>query len=328
MYLSHEQHKQWENQGFTIIEDLIESELINNSLIYLQELYQTNKIHCQDFGSQGRLEFPCISILDKISIHNRIICCVQELLKTNDILLTQADTWGKEGISTSNPNSNNDQRMHMDYGNNSFLHPTKWENPEAVSIIIYLSDILETGGGTSVVPRNIKTEDLYNIPYLKMPGIHNYKFNNDRQYAEEYFQQDHPEVFEFRQKLYQHEIIPQPKKGDILFYRLDLWHRGTPVKDGQVRFVMNLVFKKKECFWINQWNPGWTKKMYYGELEKLFIEMSPNQRRVLGVPPPGDTYWNFERLDCLKERYPGINILPYIQGIIEKNRKKSQRFKI
>ena len=321
MYLSKNQQKQWRNQGFTITSNLIEPELINNSFTFLQELHQSDKLQCRDFGSQGKLEFPCNSILDEISIHNRLICCVQELLRTKDILLIQGDTWGKEGISVNHQsNSNNDQRMHMDYGNNTFLHPSKWEKPEAVSIIIYLSDISDTGGGTSVVPRNTKTNYLYNSPYLKMPGIHNYQFNNDRQHAEDYFQLEHPEVFQFRQKLYQHEIIPQPKKGDILFYRLDLWHRGTPVKEGQVRFVMNLVFKKKECFWINQWNPGWTKKMYYGELEKLFIKMTPTQRGVLGVPLPGDPYWNFEKLDCLKDRYSGINVLPYIQGIIVKMR--------
>ena len=322
MYLCRNKQKQWRTQGFTIISDLIQPELISSSHTYLQELHQNNKIDCQDFGSQGKLEFPCNSILDKISIHDRIICCVQELLQTKDILLTQADTWGKRGISSNNQiNSNNDQRMHMDYGNNTFLHPPKWENPEAVSIIIYLSDISETGGGTSVVPRNTKTNHLYNSPYLNMPGIHNYQFNNDRQYAEDYFEQEHPEVFQFRQQLYQHEIIPRPKKGDILFYRLDLWHRGTPVKEGQVRFVMNLVFKKKECFWINQWNPGWTKRMYYGQLEKFFIEMSPEQRGVLGVPLPNDPYWNFEKIDYLKVRYLGINVLPYIQGIIQRKKK-------
>lgn len=321
MYLSSNQQKQWRNQGFTIASDLIEPLLINNSVSYLQDLYLNNKIQSKDFGSQGRLEFPSISILDQISIHNRLICCVQELLQTKDILLTQADTWVKKrDILNTQSNSNSDQRMHMDYGNNTFLHPSKWETPEAVSIIIYLSDIDKTGGGTSIVPKNNKTKHLYNTPYLKMPGIHNYQFNNDRQCAEEYFQRDYPQIFKFRQQLYQHEIIPQPKKGDILFYRLDLWHRGTPVKEGQVRFVMNLVFKRKECFWINQWNPGWTKKMYYGGIERLFAYMSPEQRGVLGVPLPGDPYWNFERLDCFKNRYPEMDTLPYIQGIIQRLR--------
>lgn len=327
MFLSEHQQLQWRNQGFTIRSELFEPEIINQSCKYLKELYQNKDLRCQDFGSQGKLEFPCNNILDKISIHDRLICCVQELLITENILLVQADTWGKEGISsTYDSNSNQDQRMHMDYGNNTFLHPPKWENPEAVSIIIYLSDISETQGGTALVPNNTQTQKLYNSPYIDMPGIKNYQFNNNYEHAESYFRDKYPKVHQFRQKLYQQEITPQAKIGDILFYRLDLWHRGTPVKIGKVRFVMNLVFKKKECFWINQWNPGWTQKMYYGHLEKLFIEMSPKQRGVLGVPLPGDPYWNFEKLDILKVRYPGINVLPYIQGIIQKNNKKKNIF--
>ena len=32
-----------------------------------------------------------------------------------------------------------------------------------------------------------------------------------------------------------------PDLGDILFYRLDSWHRGTAVKKGEVRFVVLMV---------------------------------------------------------------------------------------
>ena len=62
--------------------------------------------------------------------------------------------------------------------------------------------------------------------------------------------------------------------------------------------------------------------MYYGQLEKFFIEISPEQRGVLGVPLPDDPYWNFEKIDCLKNRFPEINILPYIKGIIQRKKVK------
>jgi len=78
---------------------------------------------------------------------------------------------------------------------------------------------------------------------------------------------------------------------------------------------MNLLWKKKECFWINQWNPGWTKNMYYGSIEKLFTEMTPIQRSILGIPLPGDKYWNIENINLLKVRYPTIDITPYINKL-------------
>ena len=99
-----------------------------------------------------------------------------------------------------------------------------------------------------------------------MPGYQDLKFYNDKSHAEEYFKENHPDIYEFRQKLYQRETITQADKGDVLFYRYDIWHRGTPVNPGQTRFVVNMLWKKKECTWINVWNPGWTKKMYDGTL--------------------------------------------------------------
>ena len=66
---------------------------------------------------------------------------------------------------------------------------------------------------------------------------------------------------------------------------------------------MNLLYKKKECHWINQWNPGFTKKMYKKKLEKLFVSLSPLQKSILGVPLPGE-YWTENRLKLFKKRYP------------------------
>ena len=127
--------------------------------------------------------------------------------------------------------------------------------------------------------------------------------------------QKDPKVGKFRNRLYQHEIVLQPKNRDILFYRLDVWHRGTPVKIGKIRNVMNLVWKKRNCYWISQWNPGFIKKMYYGILEKMITEMTPLQRSVLGFPLPGDKYWTPKNIKHLRYRYPKIDIGPYIQGI-------------
>ena len=104
-------------------------------------------------------------------------------------------------------------------------------------------------------------------------------------------------------------------KGDILFYRLDLWHRGTPVKKNKVRYVMNLLWKKNKCYWINIWNPGWTRKMYYGYLEKLLSNMTIKQRNILGFPPVGDKYWTLKKLFYLTKRYPEIEIDPYLSKL-------------
>ena len=51
-----------------------------------------------------------------------------------------SDGWCKAGHHDFGAQQNNDQRFHMDYGNNTFLHPTPWYQPENVAAIAYLAD--------------------------------------------------------------------------------------------------------------------------------------------------------------------------------------------
>ena len=45
----------------------------------------------------------------------------------------------------------------------------------------------------------------------------------------------YPHFYEFRQQLYERECKVKFKKGTVLLYRHDLWHRGTGIAiNGQV----------------------------------------------------------------------------------------------
>jgi ectoine hydroxylase-related dioxygenase (phytanoyl-CoA dioxygenase family) len=312
MKITQNEINQWKDEGYVVMNNVINNEIILNAKNHIENLYNQGELNIKDFGSEGKLEFPSNTIFDKISLDENIISIVRQLLNTDEILLMQSDAWGKKGSNNYQESSNNDQRMHMDYGNNTFLYPSNWENPEAVSLIIYLSDIKETLGGTSCVPRQGNNDELYQEPYINMPGINGLPFYNDKETAEKYFEKNNKDIYNFRQKLYQREKILKPAIGDILFYRLDLWHRGTPVKKGKTRFVINLVYKKKECFWLNIWNPGWTKKMYYGYMEDFITNLSPDQRTLLGFPKATDKFWTQEKIEQLTIRYPKIDIKPYL----------------
>lgn len=307
--------KQWKEKGYTVIKNLFNKEIIQKCVCFLNEKFNNINSTNNDFGSNGELEFPSGKIIDQITINEKLIQIVQKFLDSENILLVQSDTWSKSGEINNNSQSNKDQRMHMDYGNNTFLHPSKWNHPEAVAAIVYFSDTSETGGGTAIVPKKGDKDELYQFPYINMPGQNKYSFFNNKKFAEEYFKKNHIEIYNFRQKLYNREIIPSYSTGDVLFYRLDIWHRGTPVLPNKIRNVMNLLWKKKECYWINTWNSGWTKKMYYGQLEKMFEEMSPLQRSLFGVPIPGDKYWTFENIQLLKQRYLNIDVNPYLSKL-------------
>jgi len=319
MIIGLKEKKEWKNKGYTIVRGALDYTLIKECKKCIESKYNFNTPPQADFGSiNGEFEFPSNTIFDKLTLNSNILNAVSYLLDTQDILLTQSDAWSKMGMRLGcgdHSQSNRDQRIHMDYGNHSFLHVSDWDKPEVVAIIIYLSDTELTGGGTAVVPKNSITSDLYEMPYINMPGQHNYLFNNDKETAEKYFLKNYPEVYKFRNKLYENEIVVNAKPGDILFYRLDLWHRGTPVKPNNIRHVVNLAFKKKECYWINNWNKSFTKGMYYGKIERLICSLTPRQCSVIGIPPVGDPIWNEERLKNIKARYPNFNIKPYLSKL-------------
>ena len=244
--LSEKHILQWKTRGFVLAQNLVDQKILDRCVQFLDRTYYDEETCPTGFGSKyGEFEFPCGNILDWLTLDHHLIFSAQQLLGTPNILLVQSDVWGKCGTMDKSSHKNTDQRMHMDYGNNMFLHPNKWDNPEAVSAIIYLSDTFVTGGGTAVVPRRGPHDIVYRPPYVHMPGQAGLRFMNDRQHAEDYIRSVSPEIAQFRSTLYNREVILSPRIGDVLFYRLDLWHRGTPVHQGHVRNVMNLMWKKK-----------------------------------------------------------------------------------
>lgn len=221
--------------------------------------------------------------------------------------------------------ANTDQRIHMDFPNHTLTHPSEWNNPEAVAIIVYLDE--GAGGETAYVERQGSNDKAYEWPYVHMPGFGNVPWINDKTLAEEYLQTHHPDAFRFRQKLYAREKRVQYKLGTVLFYRLDLWHRGTPLNLNRNRAVMNLLFKKRDVAHITSWHRGWAHNAYntwslnalgarvyppaVGEFERLIARLSPIQRTVLGFPHPGHVYWTEETLRAVQARYPSIDLTPY-----------------
>ena len=275
-----------------------------------------------DFGSPDKqLEFPsCIEPLDDLVLNEQLLGAVQQLLGTQDIRLLQADLWAKIGVENDSheAQANTDQRMHMDYGNNCLLHPD-WQHPETVAAIIYYDDSAETAGGTAFVTRNGDNDPAYQTPFIHMPGQAGKPFFNDRKTVEDWFRINDPTAFELREKLYQREQLVEFKPGTILFYRHDIWHRGTPLTAGKLRRVHNLAWKRADARGWSIWNQGWARQSYYGNVEALIGRSSPLQRSLLDFPLPGDSYWTKHKLDNVTARFSafGFDATPYREQLSE-----------
>jgi hypothetical protein len=166
---------------------------------------------------------------------------------------------------------NYEQPLHRD-GNHSLL-PLKAEPGYwHLETFLYLSDVDEGCAPPRLVPRSA----------------------SDRPYEE----------------LYDHEVVATAKRGSLLAYRSDVWHRGTDfVRPDASRVVAVVSFRPARAEWFSYDafgrlgnSPTWAK---------VVRGKTPDQLSLFGFPPPGDPYWDGPTLDALEAQYPGLDVDPW-----------------
>lgn len=332
--LTQDQVQQWRNAGYALVSGLFEPELISAVADQADAHYpQPGSKQAEtftDFGSAGALNFPTQQpALNQLTLNPALLNAVAQLLNTSvrELRLTQSDLWAKYGReqitdqqvnATHNAQNNQDQRIHVDYPNHTIAHPSPWDRPEAVEMIVYYSDHAETGGSTAVVPRQGPDDPAYRWPIVDSPGISDLNYINDREQAEVYFAEQRPGLADWRKQLYERECHTLFKPGDVLLYRHDTWHRGTPMQAGSRRLVHNLTYRKAAAEWYSTLHIGWSWSAYRNSkfLERLIANCSLDQRAVLGFPQPSNDYWCAETIAAVGARYApfGMDMQPYLRA--------------
>ncbi|MGK0222517.1 MAG: hypothetical protein ACI9ON_001757 [Limisphaerales bacterium] len=310
----------WQTEGFAFVNDILPPELITDLQAYAANKFpKAGSEAANEYNNFGsNLVFPndCEALTD-ITLHPRLLSAVAQLLEVpiNELRLAQSDVWPKYGRQDKSAGQydHSDQRIHVDYPNHMLTHPTEWHRPEAVEIIIYYSDVDTCMGPTAVVPRQGDEDPAYPWPIVDSPGIAGKPYINDRASAEADMATRDPKAAQFRETLYNRELYTQFHPGDVLLYRHDTWHRGTPMIDGAYRLVHNLTYRRADCEWISTLHIGWAWSAYRtpGFLEKLIARASLDQRAVLGFPQPGSRYWSEATIEAIQARHVGIDMSPY-----------------
>lgn len=329
--LTEAQVASWREQGFALVDGVFPEEavlrpLVEAALAAFPAPGTPAARAFTDFG--GGLTFPSPSApLNDLVLHPRLLAAVAQLLGVPvwDVRLTQAEVWpkyGREEGSSGGELDNSDQRMHCDYPNHTLVHPPPWGAPEAVELIVYLSDEAACGGATAVVPRQGPDDPAYAYPIVHTPGVGALEWVNDRLSAEAYLARAAPAAAAFRaEHLYPRERAAAYAVGTTLFYRHDTWHRGTPVRPGALRTAANLTFRRSASEWVSTLHAGWAWAMYRAGLptERLIAGLSVQQRAVLGFPRPGSPYWTPETVLAVAARYTcfGLDITPYAAALAE-----------
>lgn len=315
----------WREEGFALADGVLPRDLVrrarDDAVAAFPEPGSAATEEVTDFGSGGRFAFPAPSdAVNAITLHPRLLGAAAQLLgvPVRELRLSQSDLWPKYGRRerAGGARDNADQRIHVDYPNHTLAHPPPWDRPEAVEILLYLSDVEACGGATALVPRRGADDPAYAWPIVATPGVGPLDWRNDRASAEAYLEREAPEIARFRaEHLYPREVRARYRVGTVLFYRHDTWHRGTPLEPGVLRLAQNLTFRMAESEWISTLHPGWAWAMYRPSrvMEHLVANASVDQRCVLGFPGPGHPYWSEATLAAVAARYGalGMDVAPY-----------------
>ncbi len=306
------------SEGYVVVHNMVDCAHVAQHVVHRPS-------DANDFGNNYRFEFPCnVRAVDAMALHPALLDAASELLGCAHVELHQAVAWSKAGVhrvGARDQDDNSDQRLHQDFANNTWVVPGDWNDPPAVAAILYYDDVSVTGGHTAVVPRRPGLrDDMYDkqkMMNVRMPGVGGIPFRNDRAHAEAAMLGADEEAYMERQRAYSREVhVCDAKPGSVLFYRLDTWHRGTPVRPGHVRRVHSFVWKRLgECTVIrNSWMPSPTKKLYAGWLERFLATLSTKQLIAIGFPPPWSAYWTSSNTFLVQMRYPDLDLAGYLRS--------------
>lgn len=216
--------------------------------------------------------------INNVFVHPTVLSCVEQLLGTGDLRLTDAVLRAKYPTSTEGG-----LKLHVDFwGKNSLTYPRDDGIFRQVLMIVYFSDVTLGDGPTFVVSQEHTAGDpLY--PWKRTP-------------------ETHPELYALERPV----LAPA---GSGLIVSMRTFHRGSKVTDpAGARYNAFVGYRAASCGWMetHHWGTGGEARM------RAFLERAtPRQREVLGFPPPGHPYWNEETLVGVSRRYPGMDMRPY-----------------
>jgi len=170
---------------------------------------------------------------------------------------------------------NYEQPLHQD-GNHSLLPPRMEPGFWHLESFLYLSDVDEDCAPPRLVPRSRSA-----APY---------------------------------DELYEHEIPAMGRRGSLLAYRSDVWHRGTDFgRPDASRFVLVVAFRPAQADWF-----GYDAFPRLGRdaiFSKFVAGKTPEDLALFGIPRPGHAYWNEATVDAMTAMYPGLDTTPWREGL-------------
>ena len=320
------QVQQWKEQRFVVVDGIWPADLIADAVRahtgFVPPISPDNPaaelVRGKDFrgrqtgfGAGNReQEFPFdskeLDAFNQLTLHPRALQAVAQLLGTNDLRVTRSNFGAKIGaLGHEKPRTSfrtgfgevGDQPMHLDFRNNMLLVPSA-HRPDTVAGILYLNNVEDAGGATGIVPYEPGSV-LDRLPL---------------ELGESETGWGRTGTYEGRE-IYERELLPRYRVGTCLLYRMDTYHRGTPVFKDTMRRVWGAVWRRGDSGWVQAGGAGMHGDATLARFAPLLPRLTPAQRAAVGFPLPGNAYWTAETVAAVGERYQGMDMSPYLEGI-------------
>ncbi len=237
------------------------------------------------FANFDNIPFDCSPALNLIGLHPALIALAKAALGVDAVRLYQAQAWAKY-----TGEADYDQVFHCDYGNHTLTAPSDDPLQNSITCIIYVTDVEEAHGPMHYVPRS---ETAHWVP------------------PELTLQRHQPDsaANALQQRLLGLARSTAGPAGSLFAYGIDVWHRGTNLTAPRGRrLAVTATYRAagNDAIGYTAW-PWHHMKPWH----KVFDHASPEQLHCLGVPRPGDRFWNETTIARTQVRYPGWDASPW-----------------
>lgn len=170
---------------------------------------------------------------------------------------------------------NYEQPLHQD-GNHSLLPPRMEPGFWHLETFLYLSDVDEGCAPPRLVPRSRTSDD--------------------------------------RASMYEAEVAATGRRGSLLAYRSDVWHRGTDfTRPDASRFVLVVAFRPAQADWFGY--DAFPRLGSDSRWAAFVAGKTPDQLALFGIPRPGHAFWTPATVDAMADKYPGLDVTPWRTAI-------------
>jgi hypothetical protein len=88
-------------------------------------------------------------------------------------------------------------------------------------------------------------------------------------------------------------------------------HRGAAMTEPRgARFTMHLNYRTAAAEWAHR--HAWADRSHDPHWYRFVEQAGPRQLELFGFPPPGHAYWTEQTLTGVAQRYPGLDMSPWL----------------